>query len=119
LTGSMHRMIEETNRRRQKQLEFNRRHGITPVTITKAIRESIEVVRQAEEFAIGQSGQSLDQHDLRQVLSELEEEMLLCASGLQFERAALLRDQIRELKEQYHIDGDEPTRQRSRARSRT
>jgi len=102
-TGAMRRMLEETNRRRAKQLEYNQRHRITPTTIVKAIREGIEVVRQAEEFAIQQSGQSVDEHNIRQVLSDLEDEMLICAKGLQFERAAELRDEIATLREQYRL----------------
>ena len=113
-TGAIRHMLAETNRRRTKQLEYNRQHHITPTTIVKAIRESIESVRQAEEFAVEQSGQSPEQHDVRQALSELEDEMLSCAKNLQFERAALLRDEIRSLKEKYHISHDEPPKRRSR-----
>jgi len=101
MTGSMRRAIDETNRRRKKQLEYNERHGITPTTVQKAIREGIEAVRQAEEFAVEQTGQTIEDHDLMRVLSEVEEEMLLCARNLQFERAAVLRDQIRTLKEKH------------------
>ncbi|MBI3331176.1 MAG: excinuclease ABC subunit UvrB [Candidatus Omnitrophica bacterium] len=102
-TGAMRRMLEETSRRRAKQLEYNTRHRITPTTIVKAIREGIEVMRQAEAFAIQQSGQSPDEHNIRQVLSDLEDEMLICAKGLQFERAAELRDEIATLREQYRL----------------
>ncbi len=119
-TGAMRQMIGETNRRRAKQLDYNRRHQITPTTIVKAIRESIEVVRQAEEFAVEQSGQSIEEHEVRRALSELEEEMLVCAKALQFERAAELRDEVRALKEKYHVN-DEPRQGRERrpARSRS
>ena len=98
-TGAMRTMIGETTRRRQKQLEYNQRHGITPTTVQKAIREGIEAVRSAEELTIQQTGQSVEDHELMQVVSELEEEMLLCARNLQFERAAYLRDQISTLRE--------------------
>ncbi len=120
VTGAMRRMIEETNRRRAKQFEYNREHRIIPTSVQKAIREGIETARHAEEFAIEQSGQSPEAHEVRQVLSELEDEMLVCARSLQFERAAVLRDQVRELKEKYHIDAKSQTAgPRRRARSRT
>jgi len=102
-TGSMRQMLEETNRRRAKQLEYNEQHHITPTGIRKAVRESIEAVRQAEVYAVEQSGQSVEEHNVRQVLSDLEDEMLVCAKGLQFERAAELRDEIHALKEKYHL----------------
>ena len=116
-TGAMRQMIEETNRRRAKQLEYNARHGITPTTIVKAIRESIETVRQAEAFAVAQSGQTPEQHDVRRTLADLEEEMLLCARALQFERAALLRDQIRRLKDTYHVEPTTAPRRGTRSRA--
>jgi len=107
LTGAMRQLIDETDRRRAKQLEYNQTNHITPTSITKAIRESIESVRQAEEFTVEQSGQTIEAHRMRLVISEMEEEMLLCARGLQFERAALLRDQVQLLRENYHLP-DEP-----------
>jgi excinuclease ABC subunit B len=105
MTGAMRQLIGETTRRRAKQLAYNQANNITPTSIVKAIRESIEVMRTADEFATAQTGQSEDEHVVRQTLSDLEEEMLLCARTLQFERAAVLRDQISELKEKYHING--------------
>ena len=108
MTGAMRRLIEETNRRRAKQLDYNREHHVTPTTIKKAILESIDAARQAEEYAVEQSGQSIEEHNLRQVLSDLEEDMLVCANHLQFERAAVLRDQINSLKTQYHLEPPRP-----------
>jgi len=115
-TGAISKMVGETTRRRAKQLEYNERHGITPKTVTKAILESIEAVREAEELAISETGQTAEQHDVREVLSELEEEMLVCAKSLQFERAAVLRDEIATLKEKYRI-GDEPHKRPARSRA--
>ena len=117
-TGAMRQMLDETSRRREKQLAYNEAHHITPTTVTKAIRESIEVMRQAEAFTIEQSGQSVEEHELRLVLSELESEMLNCATAMQFERAAQLRDEIRDLKATYHLD-DEPSRPAPRRPSRS
>jgi excinuclease ABC subunit B len=96
----MRTAIAETERRRQKQLDHNRRHGITPTTIRKAIREGIEAVRQADEFAAKQTGRSPEEYEHLTGIAELEEEMLVCAQNLQFERAAVLRDQIRTLRQQ-------------------
>ncbi len=115
VTGAMRQLLEETGRRREKQLAYNAAHGITPTTIVKAIREGIEVARQAEEFAVQQSGQSLEEHEVRLTLSDLEAEMLTCAKALQFERAAQLRDEISDLRAAYHLDDepDRPARRRS------
>ncbi|MBI3324775.1 MAG: excinuclease ABC subunit B, partial [Candidatus Omnitrophica bacterium] len=63
-TGAMRTMIGETSRRRQKQLAYNQQHGVTPTTIQKAIREGIEVVRQAEELALQQTGQTAEDHEV-------------------------------------------------------
>ena len=99
VTGAMRTMIEETTRRRTKQRRYNEQNNVTPTTIQKAIREGIEQVREAEELAIEQTGQTPEDHDRRRVIGELEEEMLLCSRNLEFERAAYLRDQIRTLRE--------------------
>ena len=116
LTGAMRQMIGETTRRRTKQLAYNEQHHITPTSIVKAIREGIEGARQAEEFVIRQAGESPEEHDVRRVISELEDNMLLCAKTLQFERAAELRDEIAGLREKYRL-GDEPPARRRIARS--
>jgi len=105
--------LDETNRRRNRQLEYNTANRITPTTIQKAVRESIEAMRQAEELVVQETGQTAQQHDVRRTLSELEEEMLVCAKNLQFERAAVLRDEISSLKEKYRI-GDEPRQKKAR-----
>ena len=101
-TGSMRRAIEETNRRRQVQENYNRIHNITPATIQKNIvsifdfgsetRASRRLPRVAETAA---QYKSLD--DLEEVVKNLEDEMHQAARDLEFERAAELRDQIKEL----------------------
>ena len=115
-TGAIAKMVGETTRRRAKQLAYNEANHITPTTIVKAIREGIEVIRQAEAFTTQQAGLTVEQHAVRQTLSDLEDEMLLCAKNLQFERAALLRDQIHSLREQYQLT-DEPRAPRRKAGS--
>jgi excinuclease ABC subunit B len=117
ITGAMRHMLGETTRRRARQLAYNEQHRITPTSIVKAIRESIEVARTAEEFAIQQAGESAEEHDIRQAISQLEDEMLICAKGLQFERAAELRDEIASLRDKYRI-GDVPVPKRRPARVR-
>jgi excinuclease ABC subunit B len=107
VTGAMQELLEITQRRRTKQLEYNQTHGITPTTIIKAIREGIEVLKQAEALAVDLTGLTPEQHDVRRVISELEEEMCHCAKSLQFERAAVLRDQIRQLREQHQLNAEQ------------
>jgi len=98
VTPSMQRAIDETNRRRKLQLEYNAAHGITPDTIRKAIRQSlmteVAAMRRVREV-VRQNEDELDRHEL---IRQLEQEMLQAAEELDFERAAALRDQIRELK---------------------
>lgn len=97
ITGSMEKAIAETNRRRKIQLEFNRKNKITPRSIQKAIRQGIEDLEDAKEFVVGVAGENREEYELRQYISELEYEMELAARNLQFEKAAVLRDEIKEL----------------------
>jgi excinuclease ABC subunit B len=99
-TDSMKRAIEETARRRKKQIEFNKEHNITPRSIQKAIKEGIESVKKAEEFLADITGQSEEEYEIDTLISELQGEMELCARNLQFERAAELRDRVKELKQE-------------------
>jgi excinuclease ABC subunit B len=103
LTGSMARAIDETNRRRKIQLEFNAANRITPRSIEKAVREGIESYRKAREAIRGVVEETDEQYDVTTLIAELQHDMAVAARNLQFERAAILRDQIRELKEKYDI----------------
>ncbi|MDP1853157.1 MAG: excinuclease ABC subunit UvrB [Candidatus Omnitrophota bacterium] len=98
ITGSMHRAITESRRRRKLQLEFNKKHNITPRGIQKAIRASIEQWDEADELARDLTGLTGDKYLLEEAISELEREMELAARNLQFEKAIELRDQIKALK---------------------
>ncbi|QDT37980.1 excinuclease ABC subunit UvrB [Stratiformator vulcanicus] len=101
VTESMRLAIEETNRRREKQLAYNKTHGITPATIKKAIRRGIEdeiEARQIVQKAAGTTDET--QYVTQEYISELEAEMLAAAQNLEFERAAQLRDRIEQLKQQ-------------------
>lgn len=100
ITGSMQRAIDETNRRRQIQMEYNRQHGITPETVRKEVRETVRAYKVAEERV---SYQLVDTdrvafEDLPVVISRLEQEMRQAAKALEFERAAILRDEIARLR---------------------
>jgi len=119
VTGAMKTLMEATDRRRAKQMEYNQANGITPTTVIKAVRESIEAARTAEALVVSQTGQNIESHEVRQVLSDLEEEMMVCAKNLQFERAAALRDEISGLMEKYKIERlDAGPRAKPRTRSR-
>lgn len=104
LTDSMRRAIDETNRRRKIQLEYNRKHGIKPQTIRKAISDILELTayREAKLKAKEKAElvMSIPPAELEQAISALEEEMYAAAAELEFERAAALRDRIAELKQE-------------------
>ena len=100
ITDSMRQAIDETQRRRQLQLEYNARHGITPETIRKAIRRGIEEEVQARRTAQKAAGIGDDAALSLDVLAGLEEQMHTAARELDFETAARLRDQILQLKKQ-------------------
>ena len=96
MTDAMRQAIDETARRREKQLAFNKKHGITPATIKKAIRD-IGFVKSTDKVKRIKTNK-LDKDQLHQVIEELENKMDLAAKNLEFEEAAELRDQIAELK---------------------
>ncbi|MFH1202084.1 MAG: excinuclease ABC subunit UvrB [Candidatus Omnitrophota bacterium] len=98
ITGSMKKAIEESSRRREVQIEFNRVNKITPRTIKKAIRDSIEMEEEAKGLTAEAAGLSKDELEFETIINELEEEMGLAARNLHFEQAAALRDKIKELK---------------------
>ncbi|MFN3974403.1 MAG: excinuclease ABC subunit UvrB [Dehalococcoidia bacterium] len=102
LTESMRRAIEETRRRRRIQEDYNRQHGIVPTSIRKAVRDITERVRQA---AVAESKapyvvhrQTLSSEETTRLIKELERQMKEAARRLEFEKAALLRDQIYDLR---------------------
>ncbi|RPI49730.1 MAG: excinuclease ABC subunit B, partial [Deltaproteobacteria bacterium] len=106
ITDSMKRAIEETRRRRQIQTEYNQLHNITPVTIKKAVKDALSSIyeqdqqldRQISETLISY-GDLLSMGDLEKKIKALEREMKTDAKKERFERAAELRDRIKELKQ--------------------
>ncbi len=101
ITPSMKRAIDETQRRRQAQLAYNEKHGITPATIIKAIKKGIEEEIEARRVAQKAAGiESEAEFVTQEFISELEAEMLASAEGQDYERAAELRDRIIQLKKQ-------------------
>lgn len=94
LTESMEKAITETNRRRKIQEEYNEEHGITPKTISKSVRETISITKQED---IGVEYKMENPDDIKQTISNLTDEMLKYAASMEFEKAAEIRDKIKEL----------------------
>ena len=99
ITPSMRRAMDETERRRKKQDDFNRAHGIVPQTIRKSVREMVEISHSAEE-ASKKSKKKMSDAERQETIRRLEKEMQAASKMLEFEYAALLRDQIIELRKQ-------------------
>ena len=94
----MKRMMTVTEEPRERQLEYNRAHGIKPVQIVKEIQQSLVIRKQAQEVEEGIFGEDGEIADVQAVILDMEKEMLAAAEALEFERAALLRDQLHELR---------------------
>jgi excinuclease ABC subunit B len=110
VTQSMQALLDITEYRRARQMEYNEQHGITPRSVQRAVQESLHTIlkgRQLEEAMVAESGADLSLTDL---LRELEQEMLTASANLEFEKAALMRDQIAELKAGTGLDKLEPRR---------
>ena len=106
ITRSMAATIEETKRRREIQSQYNEEHGITPKTIVKEVRDSIETLKPADEELVFGVSESEDKYEIKESIEKLQQEMMEAAQNLQFERAAQLRDKIKELEERIKIDGE-------------
>ncbi len=100
ITESMDKAIKETERRRKIQIAYNEKHGITPQTIRKKVRDVIEATKVAESKAdyLADAKGKMSKRDREAMIARLEAEMKEAAKNLQFERAAELRDAILELK---------------------
>lgn len=103
VTDSMKRALEETHRRRRIQIEYNEKHGITPETIKKAIKEFMPELQREEKDkkrTLKTKAERLSPKQLADVIKELEQEMFAAAKKLEFERAAKIRDEIKELRKE-------------------
>ena len=118
MTDSMKRAIDETNRRRIIQIQYNEEHGIQPQTIRKAIREGIEKEMDERRQVYEAIAESETQYVSLEQLKELEEEMHTAAENLEFERAAELRDRILKLKGQAIPPQAPPQHRRRKSSSR-
>ena len=100
ITASMRRAIDETARRREIQRQYNEEHGITPKTIQKAVRDVIAISKAAikDKKSWEKDPESMSREELEKLTKELERRMLKAAAELNFEEAAMLRDQIADLK---------------------
>jgi excinuclease ABC subunit B len=110
VTQSMQKLISITEYRRRRQIEYNTEHNITPTSVQRAVQESLHTIlrgREIEESVVREAGGDFS---ITEVLRELEEEMEHASANLEFERAALLRDQIMELKNGTGISKLEPRR---------
>jgi excinuclease ABC subunit B len=115
MTDAMNKAIDETNRRREKQLAFNKEHGIEPVGIVKAVRDLTDrlsaergayaVAEEKADYRVDGVA-SLPRKEIERVIEELERQMKSAAKSLEFEKAAMLRDQLYELRTTLAEDAD-------------
>jgi excinuclease ABC subunit B len=102
VTGSMERALNETDRRREKQLAYNEEHGITPETIKRQISDVMAHLANRDSVIVDTGDEErphLVGHNLKAYIGELEDRMRKAAADLEFEEAARLRDEIRRLEE--------------------
>ena len=103
ITGSMKRAMDETNRRRAKQVKYNEENGIIPISIHKAIHDLTEefsskaVAEMQGEYKVKDKS-AIPRNELKQIIHEMEKQMKEAARNLEFERAAALRDELFDLK---------------------
>ncbi|MGD0708710.1 MAG: excinuclease ABC subunit UvrB [Anaerolineaceae bacterium] len=120
ITDSMKMAIEETSRRRAKQVAYNQEHGIEPVSIIKAVYDITERLQASQSAAEEKAeyktkrGPAMPKHELKAVITELERQMKEAARDLQFEKAAALRDQIYNLREFLADESDVPPWQKAK-----
>jgi len=110
VTQSMEALISISEYRRAKQMEYNEKHGITPQTVRRAVQESLHTILRGREIAASVIQEAGGDFNVTELLRELEEEMQEASANLEFERAALLRDQIMEVKGGTGISKIEPKR---------
>ncbi len=110
VTQSMQALMSISEYRRAKQMEYNEKHGITPQTVRRAVQESLHTILRGREIAASVIQEAGGDFNVTELLRELEDEMQHASANLEFERAALLRDQIMEVKSGAGISKLEPKR---------
>ncbi|MDQ6624218.1 MAG: excinuclease ABC subunit UvrB [Verrucomicrobiota bacterium] len=110
VTQSMQALISISDYRRTKQMEYNEKHNITPTTVKRAIQESLHTILRGREIAASVIQEAGGDFNLTELLRELEDDMQRASANLEFERAALLRDQIMEVKNGAGLTKIEPKR---------
>ena len=113
MTQSMAKLIAVSEYRRTRQTAYNEEHGITPRSVQRAVQESLHMIlkgRTTEDSVMREDGKGGGSFDLGELLLELEAEMMQAAGNLEYEKAALLRDQLAELKSGVGLDKIEPRR---------
>ncbi len=108
MTQSIQKFLAVSDYRRKKQLAYNEQHNITPRSVSRAVEESLSVRKETSNKAYAFLNESGVDIDLNETIRELEQEMLTAANNLEFEKAALLRDQVRELKRA--LEGTQPAK---------
>ena len=106
MTESIKRFLAVTEKRRARQIAYNTEHHITPRSVSRSVEESLAVQEEQRDAATGFLRETQTDLDVTETIRELEGEMIQAAEALQFEKAALLRDQIKELKRL--VDGGKP-----------
>lgn len=101
MTQSIQKFLATSEYRRKKQLAYNAEHGITPRSVSRALEDSLSSTQGQRDRATAMLNETVKDFDVTETLRELEQEMLESANNLEFEKAALLRDQVRELKRQF------------------
>jgi len=104
-TKSIQALIRETERRRARQQAYNREHNLVPRSVVRGVQESLQTIVRAARGVESKVIGSEDQADAQEVLRELEQEMWEASEKLEYERAALLRDQIEEWRKTHGLDG--------------
>jgi excinuclease ABC subunit B len=110
ITQSMEALMSISEYRRAKQMDYNEKHGITPQTVRRAVQESLHTILRGREIAASVVQEAGGDFNVTELLRELEDDMQRASANLEFERAALLRDQIMEVKSGAGIDKIEPKR---------